>query len=167
METRSDVAPRPAEHGPYRGTALEVIERMGLADAVRDHRMQIKTLSAVRGRGPRTYDVAIRPLHDARGDREIEIMRDDLVRCCSALSTRPTSWWPQPALGDPAARGRPGLRGNRRAKALLMFRADHGGTYTVGECVRPNVTESRQLATHGLATLIPATRAAIQVRNQA
>ena len=38
------------------------------------------TLSAVRPDGRRTYDVALRPLHDMRGDREVEIMRDDLVR---------------------------------------------------------------------------------------
>src|SRR4029077_2513303 len=35
---------------------------------------------AVRSDGRRTYDVALRPMHQARGDREIEIMRDDLVR---------------------------------------------------------------------------------------
>jgi 2-polyprenyl-6-methoxyphenol hydroxylase-like FAD-dependent oxidoreductase len=63
-----------------RGTALEVIERMGLDTAVRDARTQIHTLSAVRPDGVRTYDVALRPMHEARGDREIEIMRDDLVR---------------------------------------------------------------------------------------
>ena len=63
-----------------RGTALEVIERMGLDTAVRDARTQILTLSAVRPEGVRTYDVALRPMHEARGDREIEIMRDDLVR---------------------------------------------------------------------------------------
>ena len=48
--------------------------------AVRDARTQILTLSAVRPDGVRTYDVALRPMHEARGDREIEIMRDDLVR---------------------------------------------------------------------------------------
>jgi 2-polyprenyl-6-methoxyphenol hydroxylase-like FAD-dependent oxidoreductase len=63
-----------------RGTALEVVERMGLVSAVRDARTQILTLSAVRPDGRRSYDVALRPLHEARGDREIEIMRDDLVR---------------------------------------------------------------------------------------
>ena len=63
-----------------RGTALEVIERMGLDTEVRDARTQIFTLSAVRPDGARTYDVALRPMHEARGDREIEIMRDDLVR---------------------------------------------------------------------------------------
>jgi len=63
-----------------RGTALEVIERMGLETAVRDARTQILTLSAVRPDGVRSYDVALRPMHEARGDREIEIMRDDLVR---------------------------------------------------------------------------------------
>ena len=63
-----------------RGTALEVIERMGLDTAVRDARTQILTLSAVRPDGVRSYDVALRPMHEARGDREIEIMRDDLVR---------------------------------------------------------------------------------------
>jgi 2-polyprenyl-6-methoxyphenol hydroxylase-like FAD-dependent oxidoreductase len=63
-----------------RGTALEVIERMGLDTEVRDARTQILTLSAVRPDGARTYDVALRPVHEARGDREIEIMRDDLVR---------------------------------------------------------------------------------------
>lgn len=63
-----------------RGTALEVIERMGLASAVRDARTHILTLSAVRPDGQRTYDVALRPMREARGDREIEIMRDDLVR---------------------------------------------------------------------------------------
>ena len=63
-----------------RGTALDVIERMGLAAAVREARTNILTLSAVRPDGRRTYDVALRPLHEARGDREVEIMRDDLVR---------------------------------------------------------------------------------------
>ena len=63
-----------------RGTALEVMERMGLDTAVRDARTQILSLSAVRPDGRRTYDVALRPMHEARGDREIEIMRDDLVR---------------------------------------------------------------------------------------
>jgi 2-polyprenyl-6-methoxyphenol hydroxylase-like FAD-dependent oxidoreductase len=63
-----------------RGTALEVIERMGLDTAVREARTQILTLSAVRPDGVRTYDVALRPMHEMRGDREIEIMRDDLVR---------------------------------------------------------------------------------------
>jgi 2-polyprenyl-6-methoxyphenol hydroxylase-like FAD-dependent oxidoreductase len=63
-----------------RGTALEVVERMGLATGVREARTRILTLSAVRPDGARTYDVALRPLHEARGDREIEIMRDDLVR---------------------------------------------------------------------------------------
>ena len=63
-----------------RGTALEVIERMGLDTEVRDARTQILTLSAVRPDGARTYDVALRPMHEARGDREVEIMRDDLVR---------------------------------------------------------------------------------------
>ena len=63
-----------------RGTALEVIERMRLDAAVRDARTQILTLSAVRRDGVRTYDVALRRMREARGDREIEIMRDDLVR---------------------------------------------------------------------------------------
>jgi 2-polyprenyl-6-methoxyphenol hydroxylase-like FAD-dependent oxidoreductase len=63
-----------------RGTALAVTERMGLETAVREARTNILTLSAVRPEGRRTYDVALRPLHEARGDREIEIMRDDLVR---------------------------------------------------------------------------------------
>ena len=63
-----------------RGTALDVIERMGLAAAVREVRTNLLTLSAVRPDGRRTYDVALRPLHEARGDREVEIMRDDLVR---------------------------------------------------------------------------------------
>jgi 2-polyprenyl-6-methoxyphenol hydroxylase-like FAD-dependent oxidoreductase len=63
-----------------RGTALEVTERMGLEIAVREARTNILTLSAVRPDGRRTYDVAVRPLHEIRGDREIEIMRDDLVR---------------------------------------------------------------------------------------
>ncbi len=62
-----------------RGTALEVVDRMGVGDAVRNARTRILTLSAVRPDGRRTYDVALRPLHEARGDREIEIMRDDLV----------------------------------------------------------------------------------------
>jgi 2-polyprenyl-6-methoxyphenol hydroxylase-like FAD-dependent oxidoreductase len=70
-----------------RGTALEVTERMGLAAAIRDARAQILTLSAVRPDGARTYDVALRPMHEARGDREIEIMRDDLAPIlCGAVS---------------------------------------------------------------------------------
>jgi 2-polyprenyl-6-methoxyphenol hydroxylase-like FAD-dependent oxidoreductase len=63
-----------------RGTALEVVERMGLDAQVRDARTHLMTLSAVRPDGRRTYDVALRPMHQMRGDREIEIMRDDLVR---------------------------------------------------------------------------------------
>lgn len=63
-----------------RGTALDVIERMDLAAAVRERRTRIMTMSVVRGGGPRTYDVGVRSLHEKRGDREIEIMRDDLVR---------------------------------------------------------------------------------------
>ncbi len=63
-----------------RGTALGVTERMGLSTAVREARTNILTLSAVRPDGRRSYDVALRPLHEARGDREVEIMRDDLVR---------------------------------------------------------------------------------------
>lgn len=63
-----------------RGTALQVVERMGLHAAVRARRTQIMTLSAVRPDGRRSYDVALRPLHEMRGDREVEIMRDDLVR---------------------------------------------------------------------------------------
>src|SRR5262245_50954038 len=57
-----------------RGTALEVIERMGLAAAVRENRTALATLSAVRPDG-RTYDVSLRPLREMRGDREVEIMR--------------------------------------------------------------------------------------------
>jgi 2-polyprenyl-6-methoxyphenol hydroxylase-like FAD-dependent oxidoreductase len=63
-----------------RGTALEVVERMGLDAEVRDARTQLLRLSAVRPDGRRTYDVALRPMHEMRGDREIEMMRDDLVR---------------------------------------------------------------------------------------
>ncbi|HEX7427269.1 MAG TPA: hypothetical protein VF328_10025 [Mycobacterium sp.] len=63
-----------------RGTALEVVERMGLDAEVRDARTQLLRLSAIRPDGRRTYDVALRPMHEMRGDREIEIMRDDLVR---------------------------------------------------------------------------------------
>ena len=63
-----------------RGSALGVTERMGLATAVREARTNILTLSALRADGRRSYDVALRPLHAARGDREIEIIRDDLVR---------------------------------------------------------------------------------------
>ena len=63
-----------------RGTALEVFERMGLDAEIRDVRTQLMTLSAVRPDGRRTYDVAIRPMREMRGDREVEIMRDDLVR---------------------------------------------------------------------------------------
>ena len=63
-----------------RGTALQVVERMGLDAEVRDARTQLLRLSAVRPDGRRTYDVALRPMHEMRGDREIEIMRDDLVR---------------------------------------------------------------------------------------
>ncbi|MDT5017250.1 MAG: hypothetical protein QOD39_3410 [Mycobacterium sp.] len=63
-----------------RGTAIEVVERMRLDTTVREARTQLATLSAVRPDGRRTYDVALRPLHESRGDREVEIMRDDLVR---------------------------------------------------------------------------------------
>jgi 2-polyprenyl-6-methoxyphenol hydroxylase-like FAD-dependent oxidoreductase len=63
-----------------RGTALGVTERMGLDTSVREARTNILTLSAVRPDGRRSYDIALRPLHEQRGDREIEIMRDDLVR---------------------------------------------------------------------------------------
>jgi 2-polyprenyl-6-methoxyphenol hydroxylase-like FAD-dependent oxidoreductase len=63
-----------------RGTALQVVERMGLDAAIRHARTHVLTLSAVRPDGRRTYNVALRPLHEMRGDREVEIMRDDLVR---------------------------------------------------------------------------------------
>lgn len=63
-----------------RGTALDVVDRMGLDAAVRAARTQILTPSAVRPDGRRTYDVPVRPIREARGDREVEIMRDDLVR---------------------------------------------------------------------------------------
>lgn len=63
-----------------RGTALEVVERMKLDEQVREARTHLTTLSAVRPDGRRTYDVAIRPIREMRGDRESEIMRDDLVR---------------------------------------------------------------------------------------
>ena len=53
---------------------------MGPDAEVRDARTQLLRLSAVRPDGRRTYDVALRPMHEMRGDREIEIMRDDLVR---------------------------------------------------------------------------------------
>jgi hypothetical protein len=49
----------------------------GPALAVPSH---LTTLSAVRPDGRRTYEVALRPMHEMRGDRDIEIMRDDLVR---------------------------------------------------------------------------------------
>jgi 2-polyprenyl-6-methoxyphenol hydroxylase-like FAD-dependent oxidoreductase len=62
-----------------RGTALEVVERMNLAAEVREARTQLMTLSAVRPGGG-TYDVALRPLREMRGDPDVEIMRDDLVR---------------------------------------------------------------------------------------
>ena len=62
-----------------RGTALDVVDRMGLGEAVRDARTRILTLSAVRSDGRRRYDVRLRSLHEVR-DREIEVMRDDLVR---------------------------------------------------------------------------------------
>ena len=75
-----------------RGTALEVVERMGLDAEVRDARTQLLRLSAVRPDGRRTYDVALRPMHEMRGDREVEIMRDDLVRILySASATTSTS----------------------------------------------------------------------------
>ncbi|MCT7660551.1 FAD-dependent monooxygenase [Mycobacterium deserti] len=63
-----------------RGTALEVVRRMGLVSAVRDARTQIDTLSVVRPDGRRTYDIRLRPSHETRGDHDVEIMRDDLVR---------------------------------------------------------------------------------------
>jgi 2-polyprenyl-6-methoxyphenol hydroxylase-like FAD-dependent oxidoreductase len=82
-----------------RGTALEVIERMGLDTAVRDARTRILTLSAVRPDGVRTYDVALRPMHEARGDREIEIMRDDLVHILFGAVSDDV----EVVFGDPAA----------------------------------------------------------------
>jgi 2-polyprenyl-6-methoxyphenol hydroxylase-like FAD-dependent oxidoreductase len=63
-----------------RGTALEVVERMRLDDHVREARTHLTTLSAVRPDGRRIYDMALRPIREMRGDREVEIMRDDLVR---------------------------------------------------------------------------------------
>lgn len=72
--------PRTGGHAvDIRGTALEVIERMRLDGAVLEARTQLTTLSAVRPDG-RTYDVSLRPLREMRGDRDVEIMRDDLVR---------------------------------------------------------------------------------------
>jgi len=82
-----------------RGTALEVIERMGLDTEVRDARTQILTLSAVRPDGARTYDVALRPMHEARGDREVEIMREDLVRILFGAVSDDV----EVVFGDPAA----------------------------------------------------------------
>jgi 2-polyprenyl-6-methoxyphenol hydroxylase-like FAD-dependent oxidoreductase len=67
-----------------RGHRPVLMERMdGLrvgGHAVRDARTRIMTLSVVRSNGRSTYDVPLRPLHEARGDHEIEVMRDDLVR---------------------------------------------------------------------------------------
>jgi 2-polyprenyl-6-methoxyphenol hydroxylase-like FAD-dependent oxidoreductase len=63
-----------------RGTAVDVVDRMGLGEAIRDARTRIMTLSMVRSDGRSTYDAPLRPSREARGDCEIEVMRDDLVR---------------------------------------------------------------------------------------
>lgn len=61
-----------------RGVAVDVVEQMGLLPAIRDARTRIRTLSLVRGEAERTIDVDIPRAQ--RGSRDLEIVRDDLVR---------------------------------------------------------------------------------------
>lgn len=61
-----------------RGVAVDVVEQMGLLPAIRDARTHIHTLSLVRGAGKRTIDVDIPRAQ--RGSRDVEIVRDDLVK---------------------------------------------------------------------------------------
>jgi 2-polyprenyl-6-methoxyphenol hydroxylase-like FAD-dependent oxidoreductase len=60
------------------GPAVEVVERMGLLDAVQAARTQTETLSFVRP-GGRTIDVDVSALLAGVSDRHVEILRGDLV----------------------------------------------------------------------------------------
>jgi choline dehydrogenase-like flavoprotein len=114
-----------------RGTALEVVERMGLGSAVREARTQILTLSAVRPDGWRTYDVALRPIHEARGDREIEIMFLAGVEYqLAALDDEPDGRHQGPAVGCQIAQ-HPG------ASAFGQKRDD-----VIGEVVHPTTVRT-------------------------
>lgn len=61
-----------------RGVALDVIERMGVAEEVRRAKTQLRKLSFVRGGGKSPVDI---PISRAQaGRRDLEIVRDDLSR---------------------------------------------------------------------------------------
>lgn len=61
-----------------RGAAVDVIERMGLLDAVHAARTQINTLSVVQNAGKPPLSLAIPRAQP--GHRDLEIVRDDLAR---------------------------------------------------------------------------------------
>jgi 2-polyprenyl-6-methoxyphenol hydroxylase-like FAD-dependent oxidoreductase len=61
------------------GPAVDVVERMGLLDAVRAARTRTETLSLIRP-GRRSVDVDVSALVAGISDRHVEILRGDLVR---------------------------------------------------------------------------------------
>jgi hypothetical protein len=85
------------------------------------------TLSAIRPNGRRTYDLALRPMHSMRGDREIEIMRDDLVRILYGAVSDDVDISASPDTG----------------RALGLWERGF----------RSNVEQNKRLATDGMATL--------------
>ncbi|SDC45708.1 2-polyprenyl-6-methoxyphenol hydroxylase [Geodermatophilus telluris] len=60
------------------GPAVEVVARMGLADAVRDARTRTETLAWVRP-GRRPVEVDVEALSAGVSDRHVEVLRGDLV----------------------------------------------------------------------------------------
>jgi 2-polyprenyl-6-methoxyphenol hydroxylase-like FAD-dependent oxidoreductase len=62
-----------------RGAAVDVVEQMGLLAAIRAARTQLKTLSFVRAPEKSPIEVDI-PRAQPSGTRDVEIVRDDLVR---------------------------------------------------------------------------------------
>lgn len=62
-----------------RGAAVEVVEQMGLLASIQAARTHLRTLSFVRAAGKSTIDVDI-PRAQPSGTRDVEIVRDDLVR---------------------------------------------------------------------------------------
>ena len=136
-----------------RGTALEVIERMGLDTAVRDARTQILTLSAVRPDGARTYDVALRPMHERAAIARSRSCGDDLVRILfgavsddvevvfgdSVRTLTPSGRRPRRRRNSSAARRQGGRSGRRRRRPALGHSRTHDGsrarTHPPSRCV--------------------------------
>lgn len=61
-----------------RGVAVDVVEQMGLLAEVRAAKTHLRTLSLVRSNGKRPIDIDIPRAQ--QGSRDLEIVRDDLVR---------------------------------------------------------------------------------------